>query len=427
MNVELERCISYINDNFRFGSKIKQNNIEVLFKKFSLSIEEKLTVYDELDELKIEVLGQPIDGVQKKVARLYFCIISESEVKKNLLKEWFAKENIDKKIQNDFYEKVSKEGVLLVEDETDLENKVEEQELDFLDSFTYNLDSLLEDDVFIKEVASYKGPVDKSRNIEYIIELNSDEESLKKEALSNIVEANKNLVWKIVSRYSGLKSVGLDEDDMYQVGMEGLMKAADKFDTSFDNTFSTYAVHWIRQAITRAIHDLSTSIRIPVHYREKMNKFKKIDYELWNKYARPATNLEIAKEMDITIDEANELKFYIEQIDLTSLDLYVGNEEKSALGEFVPDNESPTLESIIVEVDRVQVIKEMLESYLTDREREVLYYRFGFNSGEGMTLEEVGQIYNLTRERIRQIESRALKKLSNKKTSKILKEYLYEY
>lgn len=101
--------------------------------------------------------------------------------------------------------------------------------------------------------------------------------------------------------------------------------------------------------------------------------------------------------------------------------------KKSALGEFVPDNESPTLESIIVEVDRVQVIKEMLESYLTDQEREVLYYRFGFNSGEGMTLEEVGQIYNLTRERIRQIESRALKKLSNKKTSKILKEYLYEY
>src|SRR5699024_12832468 len=99
---------------------------------------------------------------------------------------------------------------LLVEDETDLENKVEEKKLDFLDSFTYNIDSLLEDDVFIKEVASYKGPVDKSRNIEYIIELNSDKKSLKKEALSNIVEANKNLVWKTVSRYSGLKSVGLD-------------------------------------------------------------------------------------------------------------------------------------------------------------------------------------------------------------------------
>src|SRR5699024_656432 len=348
---------------------------------------------------------------------------------KSVLIEWFAKEKIDKNIQDNFFEKFANEGFIPIVDDVPLEIKKEEQELDFLDDFaSEDLDSLIEDDKFIEEVESLEEAVDKSRNIEYLIQLKSDDETLNKKALYNLVEANSNLVWKVVKHYAGLSSVGLDVEDMYQVGMEGLMKAAEKFDVSLGFTFSTYAVHWIRQSITRGIADYSTLIRVPVHYREKMNKFIKMESELWNELARPATNSELSKAMDVTIDEINKIKFYIEQSNLTSLDLYVGNEEDSNLGEFIPDDDSPTPEKVLMDLDRSNVIKESLSARLTDREEEIIYYRFGFlDGGEGMTLEEIGNIYNVTRERIRQIESKALGRLRHNTTSRLLKEYLHEY
>src|SRR5699024_4292457 len=141
-----------------------------------------------------------------------------------------------------------------------------------------------------------------------------------KRALDNLAEANINLVWKITNHYLGLGTSSFDQDDMYQTGMIGLMKAAEKFDISLGYAFSTYAVNWIRQAITSEIANHSTLIRLPVHYREKLNKYIGVEKHLWNELARPATKLEVLRKRAATIHEREEMKFYIDQSNPARLD-----------------------------------------------------------------------------------------------------------
>lgn len=191
--------------------------------------------------------------------------------------------------------------------------------------------------------------------------------------------------------------------------------------------FSTYATWWIRQAITRAIADYSTLIRVPVHYREKMNKFIRVENKLWNELARPATILEISKEMDEPIEVIEELRFYISQSNLDSLDRLVGGDENTSLGQLVLDENSNMPDEEYYKLELRNTISEVFQSNLTEREMQVLQYRFGFKNDETKTLEDIGKIFNLTRERIRQIEAKALRKLQKPKTTTILKEYLYEY
>ncbi|WP_172372209.1 sigma-70 family RNA polymerase sigma factor [Sporosarcina jiandibaonis] len=425
MSKNLDDLLSHINDNFRFGSKIRQHIVDQWFKERTLEIEEKFTVYDELDSLQIEIIDHPKTVLKTLLLKLFKCIEQENEINRSILIKWFNQNNIDENIQENILSDLTKRDYIIIDDTPQEKNKVD---FDILDDFLENdLDSLLDDDMFKDHVDSLDDVIDKSLNIEYLIQIHSGDELNRNKSLSNLVEANRKLVWKIVKRYSGLATVGFDENDMYQVGVIGLLKATDKFDVSLGYQFSTYATWWIRQAIARGIADYSTLIRIPVHYREKMNKFMRIENELWNDLARPATTLEISKEMGESIDVIEELQFYISQSNLDSLDRLVGGGEDTSLGEFMFDDQINTPEEEYYKSELRNVFGEIFQSNLTEREMQVLYYRFGFENNETQTLENIGQIFNVTRERIRQIEAKAIRKLRKEKTTKVLKEYLYEY
>lgn len=425
MNGNIDDLLSQINDNFRFGSKIEQNIVDQWFKEYTLDIEEKFAVYDELDSLQIKFIDHPKTVLKAKLLKLYKCIELGNEINRSILIKWFNQNNIDESIQESILSDLKRKKYIIIDDTVQAENGIDFDKLD--DFFENDLDSLLDDDSFIEHVDLLEDVIDKSWNIEYLKQIHSEDEFKRNKSLSNLVEANRKLVWKIVKHYSNLATVGFDENDMCQVGFIGLLKAAEKFDISLGYQFSTYATWWIRQAITRGIADYSTLIRIPVHYREKMNKFIKIENELWNELARPATTFEISKEMEEPINVIEKLRFYISQSNLDSLDRLVGDDENTSLGELVLDDNLKMPDEEYNKIELRNTIGEIFQSNLTEREMQVLYYRFGFKNDETKTLEEVGQIYNLTRERIRQIEAKALRKLRKQKTTTVLKEYLYEY
>lgn len=425
MNKKLDDLLSHINDNFRFGSKIKQNIVDQWFKEYILEIEEKFTVYDELDSLQIEIIDHPKTVLKAKLLKLFKCIEQESEINSSIIMKWFNQNNIDESISENILSDLTRRGYIIIDEMQQVKSEIDFDIPD--DLFENDLDSLLDDDNFIEHVDSLEDVIDKSRNIEYLTQLHSDDELIRNKSLSNLVEANKKLVWKVVKRYSSFATVGFDENDMYQVGVIGLLKAAEKFDVSLGNQFSTYAIWWVRQAIDRGIADYSTLVRIPVHYREKMKKFIRIENELWNELARPATTFEIAKAMEEPIDVIEELRFYISQSNLDSLDRLVGEGESTALGELVLDENLNTPDEEYYKAELRHTIDDIFQSNLTEREMQVLYHRLGFNTGETMTLEEIGEMFKLTRERIRQIEAKALKKLRKPKTTTVLKEYFYEY
>ena len=305
---------------------------------------------------------------------------------------------------------------LLLDNDMDMDGIEDEEEVE-LDKIDLSVPEgvSIEDPVrmYLKEIGKVS-LLSADEEIELAKRMEKGDEAAKK----RLAEANLRLVVSIAKRYVGRGMLFLD---LIQEGNLGLIKAVEKFDYRKGYKFSTYATWWIRQAITRAIADQARTIRIPVHMVETINKLIRVSRQLLQELGREPTPEEIAEEMDMPVDRVREiLKISQEPV---SLETPIGEEEDSHLGDFIQDDNVP----VPADAAAFTLLKEQLVeglSTLTDREQKVLRLRFGLDDGRARTLEEVGKEFNVTRERIRQIEAKALRKLRHPSRSRKLKDYL---
>ncbi|MCD8106732.1 MAG: RNA polymerase sigma factor RpoD [Oscillospiraceae bacterium] len=339
----------------------------------------------------------------------------------------FDAEQIDR-----FYDSCSTNGIEIIDDveiepdpfseidlDMELEDLPDDSEVPDINEDDYDI-SLAEgiaiDDpvkIYLKEIG--RVPLLTS---EEEIELAKKIQEGDKDAKKRLAEANLRLVVSIAKRYGGR---GMSFLDLIQEGNLGLIKAVEKFDYTKGFKFSTYATWWIRQSITRAIADQARTIRIPVHMVETITKVKKASSTLLHQNGRDPTAEEIAEELDMPVDKVREIMRIAQ--DPVSLETPIGEEEDSHLGDFIPDDNAPEPTEAASQVLLKEQINQVLGT-LTEREEKVLRLRFGLEDGRSRTLEEVGQMFNVTRERIRQIEAKALRKLRHPNRSNKVKDFI---
>ena len=267
--------------------------------------------------------------------------------------------------------------------------------------------------VYLKEIGRVP-LLSAEEEVELAIRMSEGDVAAKK----RLSEANLRLVVSIAKRYVGR---GMQFLDLIQEGNLGLIKAVEKFDHTKGFKFSTYATWWIRQAITRAIADQARTIRIPVHMVETINKVKKVNSQLLHENGHEPTNEQIAEKLEMPVEKVREIMRVAQEP--VSLETPNGEEEDSHLGDFIPDEDAPAPSDVASHTMLKEQLAEVL-STLTPREEKVLRLRFGLEDGRSRTLEEVGKEFNVTRERIRQIEAKALRKLRHPSRSKKLKDFL---
>ena len=318
------------------------------------------------------------------------------------------------------YDAIEAQGIEIVEDMGEI--KIDEIELSYEESKDENTgtqsseQNVTIDDpvkVYLKEIGRVP-LLTSEEEVELAIRI-SDGDVQAKQRLS---EANLRLVVSIAKRYLGR---GMQFLDLIQEGNLGLIKAVEKFDYTKGFKFSTYATWWIRQAITRAIADQARTIRITVHMVETINKVKKVQSQLLHQNGHEPSPDEIAEEIDMPVDKVREIMRVAQEP--VSLETPIGEEEDSHLGDFIPDNDAPAPADAASHTMLREQLSDVLAT-LTPREEKVLRLRFGLEDGRSRTLEEVGKEFNVTRERIRQIEAKALRKLRHPSRSRKLKDYL---
>ncbi len=370
----------------------KMDSVQALIQKGKKK--GSITYREIMDALQgIELSADQIDDIYQQFGRMGIDVVPEpGEVELEILKK--GKDDDDDDIPEDA--------------EDDVE---EEAEVDLSVPEGVGIDDPVR--MYLKEIG--RVPL---LSADEEIELAKRMEQGDEEAKRRLAEANLRLVVSIAKRYVGRGMLFLD---LIQEGNLGLIKAVEKFDYIKGFKFSTYATWWIRQAITRAIADQARTIRIPVHMVETINKLIRVSRQLLQELGREPAPEEIAKVMDIPVERVREIMKIAQEP--VSLETPIGEEEDSHLGDFIPDEDAPAPAEAASFILLKEQLEEVLET-LTPREEKVLRLRFGLDDGRTRTLEEVGQEFGVTRERIRQIEAKALRKLRHPSRSKKLKDYL---
>ncbi len=357
----------------------------------------------EVNDIKIQAIKNLFELGKKKG------ILSYKEIEDALCEQEFSAEEME-----NVYEELENSGVEVV---NDLNKELEEIQLSGEEKIDLTLpEGIGVDDpvrMYLKEIG--KVPLLTTDEENELAQRMSEGDT---QARKRLAEANLRLVVSIAKRYVGRGMMFLD---LIQEGNLGLIKAVEKFDHNKGYKFSTYATWWIRQAITRAIADQARTIRIPVHMVETINKLIRESRRLLQELGREPSAEELAKELNMTYDKVREIMKIAQEP--VSLETPIGEEEDSHLGDFIPDEDAPAPAEAASYMFLREQLTDVLDT-LTSREARVLKLRFGLEDGRARTLEEVGREFNVTRERIRQIEAKALRKLRHPSRSKKLKDYL---
>ncbi|MBQ7340596.1 MAG: RNA polymerase sigma factor RpoD [Oscillospiraceae bacterium] len=370
---DLQAILQQLIAQGRKEGMIRMSDLNAQLEKLDLSAEKIEEIYDQFEAMNIQVLSSDLD------------LELDDDAELALADE--------------------------LDDDIDLSSVDDEELVDPVDlAAEYNLDDPVR--MYLKEIGQIK-----LLSAEEEVELAKQVSEGSQYAKNKLTEANLRLVVSIAKKYSGR---GLHILDLIQEGNTGLIRAVDKFDWTKGNKFSTYATWWIRQAITRAIADQARTIRVPVHMVEVINKATRCNRKLVQELGREPTVEEIAAELNLPVEkiiEANRTA-----ADTLSLDTPVGDEEDTSIGSFVEDERTPGPADATSNALLADALKEILDT-LTEREADVLRMRFGMYDGRSHTLEEVGQIFGVTRERIRQIENKAIRKLRHPSRAKKIKDF----